>query len=205
VSRLDARTPLVLTTHELERRPGTMRRVALREPAPADLKIEVIGVPEGDEIELDLRLESVLDGILISGTVRALAVGECVRCLEPVQRPLEVDLQELFAYPGHESEDTAVVEGELIDLEPTVRDAVVIALPLAPLCRADCPGLCPQCGAPLADDPQHAHGTTDLRWAALQRLALDTDGQSAGLTIASGHRAAPMNDDRSNAGRREES
>lgn len=200
MSRLDARTPLVLATHALDRRPGTMCTVSVREPAPADLSIEVIGVPEGADLELDLRLESVLEGILVSGTVRALAVGECARCLEPLERPVEAEVQELFAYPGHESEDTAVVEGELIDLEPTVRDAVVIALPLAPLCRPDCPGLCAQCGAPLVEDPQHSHDTIDQRWAALQHLDLGAGADLAGATTASGHRSAPTYDDRRSAG-----
>jgi uncharacterized protein len=167
----------VLDTHELDRRPGTMRVVAVSDPAPADLRTEVIGVPEGSDLRLDLRLESVLEGILVSGTVRAVAAGECARCLEPLQRPFEVELQELFAYPGHESEDTSRVDGDLIDLEPAVRDALVTELPLAPVCRPDCPGLCPECGALLAEDPTHQHEAVDPRWAALR--ALTTSGSPA--------------------------
>ena len=92
--------------------------------------------------------------------------GECVRCLDPVTGPLEVDLQELYAYPRplgprpaepdeDDEHDLPELEGDLIDLEPVLRDAVVLALPLQPLCRDDCPGLCPECGARLADDPEH--------------------------------------------------
>ena len=169
----------MLDTHELARRPGTMRTVSLREPAPADLGIEVIGVPEGSDLQLDLRLESVLEGILVSGTVRALAIGECARCLEPLERQLEVGLQELFAYPGHESEDSSRVEAELIDLEPTVRDAIVVELPLAPVCRDDCPGLCAECGALLAGNPDHQHDVVDARWAALKEIELEDVGQLA--------------------------
>jgi uncharacterized protein len=218
----------VLDTHELDRRPGTMRTVSLREPAPADLRTEVIGVPAGSELQLDLMLESVLEGIWVSGTVHAVAVGECARCLEPLERPFEVQIQELFAYPGHESEDAGVVEGDLIDLEPTVRDAVVTDLPLAPVCRADCPGLCPECGALLAEDPTHSHDAVDPRWAALASLAgsdeddtgddarddarRDDDryaGSMAGArrtssTIASRDPAATTNDDRRAAGGPEE-
>lgn len=216
----------MLDTHELDRRPGTMRRVTLLEPAPPDLRTEVIGVPEGSELRLDLRLESVLDGILASGTVTGVAVGECARCLEPIEQPLEVQIQELFAYPGHESEDTAVVAGELIDLEPTVRDAVVTELPLAPICREDCPGLCVECGELLAADPGHRHDAIDPRWAVLESVggaasgrALrdstahrdsggDTDNTGAyvaGGYSASGDPAATTNDVRSRAGAREES
>ena len=172
----------MLDTHELDRRPGTLRTISVREPAPSDLRTEVIGVPEGADLDLDLRLESVLDGILVSGTVHALAVGECARCLERLERPLAVEIQELYAYPGHESEDTSVVEGELIDLEPTVRDALVTDLPLAPVCREDCPGLCPQCGELLAADLGHSHEMVDTRWAALRSLVAAGDESTAGAT-----------------------
>lgn len=169
--RLDPRKPLVLDTHELERRPGTMRTITRRVPAPPDLGTEVVGVPAGADLKLELRLESVLDGILVSGTARAIAVGECARCLERVEQPICADLQELFGYPEHadpDDEGASVVAGELIDLEPTVRDALVLALPLAPVCRPDCPGLCPECGAVLADEHVHQHEQIDPRWAALQ-------------------------------------
>jgi uncharacterized protein len=120
-----------------------------------------------------------MEGVLVSATARAEVTGECVRCLDPVERSLEVTLQELYAYPGRERDDVddetelPALEGELFDLEPVLRDAVVLALPLQPVCRDDCPGLCAQCGAHLADDPEHGHEDTDPRWAALQGL-LDT-------------------------------
>lgn len=211
----------MLDTHELDRRPGTLRTVSLCEPAPPDLRTEVIGVPEGADLTLDLRLESVLDGILVSGTVQALAIGECARCLGQLERTLVVDIQELFAYPSHESEDTSIVEGELIDLEPTVRDALVIDLPLAPVCRADCPGLCPECGELLAEDPGHSHDAVDPRWAALRGYdgALRADGTAGGNRtdtdivsedivtedIVSGDPLTPSIDDRPGAGGPEES
>jgi uncharacterized protein len=178
-ARLDPRSPLVLNTHELGRRPGSMRTLSRSVPAPDDLGVDVLGVPPGSPVDLDLRLESVMEGVLVSATARAEVTGECVRCLDPIARSFEVTLQELYAYPGHERDDdddeTAlpVLERDLIDLEPALRDAVVLALPLQPLCRDDCPGLCPECGAPLADDPEHEHESADPRWAALQRL-LDT-------------------------------
>jgi uncharacterized protein len=151
-----------------------MQSGTVRIPAPSDVGIEVIGVPAGAEFELDLRLESVVEGVLVSGTVRALALGECARCLEPLEQPLETSLQELYAYPGHEPDEPwAVVANDSLDLEPAVRDAVVLALPLAPLCRPDCPGLCSVCGARLADDPTHTHDEIDPRWAALENLRAD--------------------------------
>ncbi|MFC5721169.1 YceD family protein [Streptomyces gamaensis] len=179
-------------TRELGRRPGALKRLSRSIEAPADLGIEVIGVAEGAAVELELRLESVVEGVLVTGTARAPLTGECVRCLEPLERELEVGFQELFSYPdaddrsrpaesgddAEEEEDTLFLEGDLFDLEPVLRDAVVLALPLQPVCREDCPGLCPDCGERLADDPDHHHETVDIRWAALQGFAgSDTDGE----------------------------
>jgi uncharacterized protein len=169
----------VLDTRDLGRRPGTERHVTDSVPAPADLGIEVLAVPEGSPVELDLRLEAVVEGVLVTGTARAGLRGECVRCLEQVTDEISVDLVELFLYDdeeqhaeGDDDEETSRLEGDLLDLEPLLRDAVVLALPFQPLCREDCPGLCVECGARLADDPDHGHETEiDPRWAALQGLA----------------------------------
>lgn len=139
----------------------------------------MIGVPEGTSLELDVRLEAVSEGVLVSGTVHTVATGECARCLDEVQVELDVDLQELFVYPDgrdrrepvDEDEPMPLVQEEHVNLEPTVRDEVVLALPLQPLCRDDCPGLCPECGMALADSPGHHHEITDPRWAALRALS----------------------------------
>lgn len=180
MTSLDRRSPLVLDTLELGRRPGSMRRVQRTVAAPADLGTEVIGVREGSDVELDLRLEAVMEGVLVSGTARSKASGECVRCLDDVERQLEVDVQELFIYPGKspegEDEDLHELEGDLLDLETVLRDAVVLALPFQPVCSDECPGLCSQCGARLADDPEHQHDIVDPRWAALQTLVVDPPG-----------------------------
>lgn len=155
-----------------------MTKVSRTVSAPEDFGIEVIGVPGGTDVGLDLRLESVMEGVLVTGTAHAPLKGECVRCLEPVERELDVDFQEMYAYPGADDrgghaedaddEETPTIEADLFDLEPVLRDAVVLALPLQPVCREDCPGLCPQCGSRLADDPEHQHETADIRWAALE-------------------------------------
>ena len=148
-----------------------MRRLTRVVPAPADLDVGVAGVPEGSDIELDLRLESVVDGVLVSGTARARVTGECVRCLDPLERRLETGFQELYAHSAEDAgEDDQLLEGDLLDLEPVLRDAVVLALPLQPVCREDCPGLCPECGTRLAADPAHHHDVVDPRWAALTDL-----------------------------------
>jgi uncharacterized protein len=182
-SSLDPRAPLVLDTRELGRRPGSQRRVARTVSAPAGLGIEVLRVAEGSPVEIDLRLEAVMEGVLVTGSAKAALDGECVRCLEPISDEIEVGFQELFVYDqrshrgGHEvpadpeDDETSRLEGDLLDLEPLLRDAVVLALPFQPLCEDDCPGMCAECGARLADDPDHAHeAAIDPRWAGLQKL-----------------------------------
>jgi DUF177 domain-containing protein len=185
----------VLDTRELGRRPGSQRRVSRSEPAPADLGIDVLGVPAGSPIALDLRLEAVMEGVLVSGTARVHVEGECSRCLDPIEDDLEVDLQELFAYDDEdddlpaadEDEEVSRLEGDLLDLEPMVRDAVVLSLPFGPLCRDDCPGLCPDCGARLADDPGHDHGEKiDPRWAGLADVAPELDPELDPVTPSAG-------------------
>jgi len=180
LSKLDPRAPLVLDTRELGRRPGSQREVTLTVPAPADLGIEVLCVPEGSPVELDLRLEAVMEGVLVTGTAHAVLEGECVRCLEPITDELEGQIQELFVYDDHaiseEDDEVSKLEDDLLDLEPLLRDAVVLALPFQPLCQDDCPGLCPECGARLADDPDHGHeAAIDPRWAKLTTLENDPE------------------------------
>jgi uncharacterized protein len=176
LTRIDPRDPFVIDTRTLGRRPGSMRKDSYTVPAPADLGVEMVGVPEGADIELDIRLEAVMEGVLVSGTARSPLSGECARCLDPLTSSIEVDFQELYVYSDTRSgesaeEDERRLEGDLIDLEPVIRDAMVLALPLSPLCRDDCPGLCPECGVRLADaEPDHHHDAVDPRWAALQGM-----------------------------------
>jgi uncharacterized protein len=149
-------------------------------PAPADLGIEVLQVPEGSPVELDLRLEAVMEGVLVTGTAHAALAGECARCLEPITDDMAVELQELYVYEDHalpdEDHEVSTLQDDLVDLEPLLRDAVVLALPFQPVCEDDCPGLCTECGARLADDPDHGHdAAVDPRWAALQQLSKTED------------------------------
>jgi uncharacterized protein len=174
------RSPFVFDLRELGRRAGSLREYRRSVPAPAGLGLDLIGVPEGAPLTLDLRLESVTEGVLVTGTVAGPLTGQCGRCLEPVSDDLTVDVMELFAYADSATDETTEedevhrVDGELIDVEPVVRDAVVLALPWTPLCRPDCAGLCPDCGQRLDDLPAgHAHQVIDPRWAALAGFASD--------------------------------
>ncbi len=177
----------MLDTRELGRRPGSQRPVHLTAPAPADLGIEVVGVPEGSPVVLDLRLEAVVEGVLVTGTATTELAGECARCLAGVRDIVAADLQELFVYDdrdvpagAEDDEETSRLLGDLADLEPALRNAVVLALPFQPLCREDCPGLCVECGARLAEDPGHRHEPDlDPRWAELRAVTPRRPGPDA--------------------------
>ena len=188
MSRLDPRSSWVLDTKEVGRRPGSMTELTREVAAPAEFGTDVMAVAEGDPISLDLRLESVVEGVLVTGSARAIATGACVRCLDPVTEEVDARFQELFAYADRAAhhlevgdEDAAeeyVIEDGLIDLETLLRDTVVPTLPFQPVCREDCPGLCVECGVALASDPEHHHETIDPRWAALQTLAGPAQGSN---------------------------
>ena len=168
----DARSELVFEIHELARRAGTMKTIRRTVAAPASLGIDLIGVPQGSDIDLDLRLESVVEGVLVTGTADVILSGECARCLEEVDDRGSYTIQELYFYPGKDAEeDASRVIDDMIDVEVALRDAVVLELPFTPLCRPDCAGLCPQFGANLNNDPGHNHGEqVDPRWEKLADL-----------------------------------
>ena len=182
MNSVSPRNPLVVDTRELGRRPGNSLRMHRDIEAPADMGTDVIAVGEGQPMSLDLRLESVMEGVLVTGEVEATATGACVRCLEDVAYPVDVRFQELFAYAdraehhrevGSDDEDDELHElvGDDADLEPVLRDAVVPSLPFQPVCSDDCLGLCSECGANLNEDPEHQHDVIDPRWSALANLA----------------------------------
>lgn len=182
-------TPYTTPVFDLIHRPGEMRERTLDITVPEGFGNAVIGIKKGAEMRVDVRLESLHDGILVTGTVDADAEGECVRCLIDISVPVEVEFAELFAYSVDEAFDYTVSDDH-VDLEPLVRDAVVLSLPFQPVCQEDCLGLCPQCGARLLDNPGHEHeAPIDPRWAGLAGLGAlteatteDIDGTASSAT-----------------------
>jgi uncharacterized protein len=185
------RGALVFDLRSLSRQAGSSRAETRIAPAPADLRLELVNVREGSDVELNLKFEAVTEGVLVTGTATAPVAGECARCLGPVADTVTVSFLELYRYsdgrprakrpetgrlepvPEEPTDDEErFLDGDLLDLEPAFRDAVVLALPMSPLCREDCPGLCAECGVPLAEaGPGHGHeGLPDPRWAALKNL-----------------------------------
>jgi uncharacterized protein len=164
----------------LGRGPGEFRDEKRTATAPDDLGSGLVLVPAGAIVALDLRFEAVSEGVLVTGSAIAPLTGECARCLDPLTSSMEVSFQELYLYlpdpgkDGADSEDRSL-DGDILDLAPAFRDAVVLALPLSPLCSEDCLGLCVECGAKLADvGPDHGHGDrADPRWGVLAQLDFD--------------------------------
>ena len=167
---------LQVDVKELKGKPGAQETLSRTVPAPADFATVLVGIPEASDLNVDLRLESVHEGVLLSGTASAEVAGECGRCLDPLSYPLTVDVMQLFVWEdeGEDDDDTRAVSEDLsVDLEPVLRDLMVSALPFQPVCRENCPGLCSQCGFRMEDDPEHAHEQLDPRWAALSGLAAE--------------------------------
>ena len=167
----------VFDTRLLGKRPGEFKGEKRTATAPDGLGSGLVLVTAGADVTLDLRFEAVSEGVLVTGTAVAPLTGECARCLDPLTSVIEVSFQELYRYlpdPGENENDVEerFLDGELLDLEPAFRDAVVLALPLSPLCQEDCLGLCVECGVRLADaGPDHGHGDqVDPRWGLLAQL-----------------------------------
>jgi uncharacterized protein len=154
--------------------PGSTRRLHVRE-AVAGLSTGLADVPEDRPVEADLRLESLVEGILVTGEVRGSEVLSCARCLKPVDTAFRLDVQELFAPDATPDDDEYPVVDGWIDLEPMLRDAILLAMPFAPLCRPDCRGLCERCGGDRNLDECRCGPEVDARWEALSGLALDAE------------------------------
>lgn len=173
-------SPYLVRVHDLIRRPGESRELELAFPAPARLGEALIAVEEGSTVEIEGRLDSIHEGVLVAARARATAVGECGRCLGPVEKTIDVDVTDLFAYPSEEEFDFHIHE-EQIDLEELVRDAIVLALPFQPVCRFDCPGLDPETGARLEDHPELTpREALDPRWGALAGFQAESDEPAEG-------------------------
>jgi uncharacterized protein len=173
----ESRSPLVINISRLGRRPGSMLTFRETVPSPSRIGLDLIGIDEGAPLDLDLRIESVSEGVLVTGMVSAPTSGECARCLTPITGDVEIELTELFAYPHSTTDETTEADelgrvvDQTVDLQQPIIDAVGLALPFAPLCGPECAGLCPTCGVPLATaEPGHHHEQLDPRWAKLSTI-----------------------------------
>lgn len=172
---------------ELKGHPGAQDTFSRTVDAPEGLGTVLVGIAEHSELSLDLRAESVHEGVLLSGTASAVVTGQCGRCLDPISYPLTVDVMQLYSWvqeavdaDGDDEETRVVSQDQTIDLEPVLRDLMVSALPFQPVCAVDCQGLCPHCGLRMEEDPGHVHEQLDPRWAGLAGLAEKLNDEDEG-------------------------
>lgn len=168
------RGPLVVPVTELVRHPGSRKHVCTTADADG-LALPEARVPDGAPLTVDVELEALSDGIVVHGTVSAPWVGECRRCLGPAAGEAVAVVEEI--YQEHPVTDEAFTfDGDAIDLGPLARENLLVELPLAPLCRPDCAGLCPTCGADRNAAPCSCEtAATDIRWGALDALRAQFD------------------------------
>jgi uncharacterized protein len=190
------------------KRSAWARRTEHRSGRVGRLSVAGSTVPADAEVTADAQLDAVDGGIEVTADVSAPWTGECRRCLRPIEARLEVHVRELYRLREHEhrrkghghagrdgpddrhvrpegdeDEDTYPLHGEMLDLQPLVRDALMLELPLAPVCSDSCKGLCPRCGADLNDGPCDCDDApADPRWAALGSLEAVEPGPSQGRT-----------------------
>ncbi|MCD9624965.1 YceD family protein [Rhabdothermincola salaria] len=174
--------PLVVPIAELRRRPGSRRRFTERVPM-AGLAITTALVPDGADVLVDVELEALSTGVVATGSVTVPWEGDCRRCLTAVRAETRADVKEIFE-PHPVEGETYPCSDDTVDLEPMVRDAALLALPLAPLCGPDCRGPAPelfpalpgdQVGESPPDDETDDAPGGDPRWAALSELHFDSD------------------------------
>lgn len=201
-----SRSPYLFSAHDLPRRAGEMREYFVSIDVHEPMGFDILAIAQDEPIDIELKLESVAEGVLATANIRSLASGECTRCLDPVEIEIDENFQELYEYAedprvarkrekkmserakaAKQEEDEELddelevrqMDGEDLDLEGPIRDAIILNLPINPLCDAECLGLCPECGekwAVLPDD--HAHQVIDIRWAGLENLDLELDGET---------------------------
>lgn len=160
--------PLIVNVVELLRWPGTSKDVAMS-IAMDDFEFEdsrIIDVP----VDVAVRLESFSNSVEARGTAVVTWAGECRRCLAPLEEKLTVDFDEIYERDPEDREAFTIVNDQ-INLLPMVRENILLAIPLGPLCREDCPGFCPHCGRDLSEGECNCDNTvTDARWSALDNL-----------------------------------
>ncbi|NEG55088.1 YceD family protein [Bifidobacterium platyrrhinorum] len=181
-------------------RAGQSKSVDADFPAPSGIGDAVIGVEEGAPVHVAGSFDSIVDGLILTARVTAPVHAECTRCLKPIKRDWGVNVTAFFPYESErdanrdgkgevdiiageeESEDTYPLlgGGAFADLEALLRDTLVEELPLQPLCREDCKGLCSQCGVDLNEHPDHHHETTDIRFAGLAGLKARLEAEERG-------------------------
>lgn len=190
-------SPWAVPVAQVASRPGQSKQIDTDFPAPSGIGDEIVGVKEGAPVHVSGSFDSIVDGLVFSARITAPVKAECTRCLKPIERDWGVDVTTFMPYESgedtkgkngevdiiageEEAEDVypLLADGAWADLEALLRDTLVEALPLQPLCSEDCQGLCSQCGVDLNEHPDHHHEVTDIRFAALADLKKQLEQQA---------------------------
>jgi uncharacterized protein len=161
-----------IDVRDLLERPGSAKRIHVDEPVDG-MRTELAAVPSDAPIEGELTLESVIEGIFVTGSVGGRMAMRCARCLREFETGFDVDMNELYVRRPGPEDDYALADDLTLDPEPMVRDAVVLQMPFSPLCRPDCLGLCPRCGGDRNLGECRCGPDVDPRWSALEGLLAD--------------------------------
>ena len=162
--------PLLVNAAELLRRPGTDRKIELAVPLIDLDVVDATRFPDDAEVAVQLRLDSLSDGIVVDGVLRTPWIGVCRRCLVDTSGVAESDVRELYQKVVT-AIDAFEIVGEQLDLRPLVRELVLLDAPSTPLCRPDCAGLCPTCGVDRNKETCSCEPPpVDPRWSALDAL-----------------------------------
>lgn len=145
-------SPFILNVSDLLGHPGARRAVVLDGPLDISLDLARVLAP----VHADLVLEATVDEVVVRGTLTFTASLRCNRCLMERDDEMSVTILEVFG-PRPVDDGPVIGRGGSIDLEQTLRDEASLALPIAPLCKLDCLGLCPTCGTDLNTDPCSGH------------------------------------------------
>lgn len=181
-------SPWAVSVAQVASRPGQSKEIDTTFPAPSGIGDEIIGVEEGADVQVTGSFDSIVDGLIFTGRINAPVHAECTRCLKPIRRDWGITVTAFFPYEAPAAkdggEDVDIIAGEdesediyplldngaFADLEALLRDTLVEELPMQPLCKDDCLGLCSQCGIDLNENPDHHHDVADIRFAALEGL-----------------------------------
>lgn len=197
-------SPWAVSVAQVASRPGQSKEIDATFPAPSGIGDEIVGVDEGADVSVVGSFDSIVDGLILNARISAPVHAECTRCLKPIQRDWTVNVISFFPYEDKSAagkggktgkngkeEEVDIIAGEdeaedtyplldggaWADLEALLRDTLVEELPLQPLCKPDCKGLCSQCGIDLNENPDHQHDMTDIRFAALEGLKAKLEGK----------------------------
>ena len=197
-------SPWAIPVAQIASRAGQSKPIDADFPAPSGIGDSIVGIKEGEPVHVSGQFDSIVDGLIFTGRLVAPFVSVCTRCLKPIQRDWTVNVTSFFPYEDKSAagkggkagkngkeEEVDIIAGEdeaedtyplldggaWADLEALLRDTLVEELPLQPLCKPDCKGLCSQCGIDLNENPDHQHDMTDIRFAALEGLKAKLEGK----------------------------